>query len=1162
MENDFKLDSQLKVALNIQNSVLDKSNLNVGYDKNSNLWEVIVKYNGTFEKIKQDLDIKVEILSTSYAIVTLSREDIYKLVLYREIEYIEQPRVLTFTLDTATTSSCINQVKSSPYNLTGKGTIVAIIDSGINYLHKDFRNADGTTRILYIWDQTIEGNAPEGFLGGTLYTREDINKALNTINPLEVVPSQDEIGHGTAVAGIACGNGSSSNGRYRGVASESEIIVVKLGERGRESFARNTEIMRAIKFIIDRAIELNMPVSINISFGTNDGSHTGGSLFETYIDDMSNIWKTAICVATGNEGSSSHHYEDMARVGEEITVEVEVSSELSSLYIVLFKNFSDLFDIKVIAPNGTETEFINNSSRKGVYNLGNSSLYINLGEPVPYTLEQGVFFEIIANQTRLDAGIWRIVILGRNIVQGRFDIWLPVTEASSRNTKFLKPSVSTTLTIPSTATNVISVGGYNDLTNSIADFSGRGFTRNNQIKPDIVAPATNITTTSNFLGYNTLSGTSFATPFVTGSCALLMEWGIVNLNDLFLYGERLKAFLRLGAKRNKNLVYPNGEWGFGSLCVLETLRFLELYKGPISITNTENLVRKMEAGNISNENEENIFYSEDYIAILAQFNLETINAIEQNDFIKMCRVVSGGFVVLYIKKEELDLFAQKSYRMVLQVPFALGLMNKSALEASGILAVQNQPILNHKGTDVLIGIVDTGINYTIDEFKYEDNTTKIVSIWDQTIPGNPPEKQCFGTEYTREMINEALASENPLEVVPSQDEIGHGTQIASICAGRENIQKDFIGVAPESELIIVKLRQAKNNLKDFYYIDQNKIAYDSSDLILGIEYLYEKADELNKPIAIYLGLGTNSGTHNGFSILEQFLSNISIINGVGLCVCNGNEGNTQHHALLKLTEVEEEETFEIKVGENERGFMVNIVAFPSDRIGVNIISPEGRSSGRIPPRNNYDEEIFFPFSNTRVRVQHFFNYYQTSGQLILLTFKSPSPGIWKVNVYGENILIGDIHAWLPISNFISNETYFLNSDPFYTVTLPATANTVVATGGYNSANNSFYVASGRGPTRLNYSKPIICAPSVNVSCIGNTGQLEIISGTSAGTAITTGCAALLLEWGIVRGNSPIMNSTTIIGNLASGAKRVPNEMLPNNRWGFGILDLLGTFEKL
>ena len=708
--NDLKIDSQLKTVLNIPEDVLEKSDIKAGYNIDTNLWEVIVKYNGDLEVIKNDMDIEIEILSANYAIITLKREDIPLLTLYREIEYVEQPRNLYIMLDTAINNTCSRQIRDEPYNLTGKGTLVAIIDSGINYTHRDFRNEDGTTRIMYIWDQTLDGNPPKGFSSGTLYNREDINRALESNDPFSIVPQNDTIGHGTAVAGIACGNGISSNGRYTGIASESDIIVVKLGKRGRESFARNTEIMRAIKFILDTAIELNMPVAINLSFGTNDGSHSGNSLFETYINDMSNIWKTSIIVPTGNEGSTSHHYKNIVKNNQTIEVEIAVNNNLQSLYIVLFKNFVDIFNVNIIAPNGIETGFINNTTKNSIFNFGNENLYFNLGEPTPYSLEQGMFFEIIAEEGNISSGIWRIIISGIDIVDGVFNIWLPVTEVSSRDTKFSNPNVNTTLTIPSTANNVITVGGYNDLLNSVSEFSGRGFTRDNRIKPDIVAPSVNITTTSNFLGYDTLTGTSMAAPFVAGACAVLMEWGIVNGNDLFLYGQRLKAFLRLGARRRNNLSYPNEEWGFGSLCTLDTLNILELYK-------PQNIVQITEIEN--NFNMDNIAYSEEYVSMFAQYNNETKRIVEEYDFVKMCKVLTGDFVILYVERDKINLITQEEMdRMALQQPFSLGLMDKSALEATGVLSIQNQPFLNLRGSGVLIGIVDTGINYTLDEFIY------------------------------------------------------------------------------------------------------------------------------------------------------------------------------------------------------------------------------------------------------------------------------------------------------------------------------------------------------------------------------------------------------------------------------------------------------------
>lgn len=559
---------------------------------------------------------------------------------------------------------------------------------------------------------------------------------------------------------------------------------------------------------------------------------------------------------------------------------------------------------------------------------------------------------------------------------------------------------------------------------------------------------------------------------------------------------------------------------------------------------------------------EDIFYSEDYISIISEYNQDISKFLDELDFVKKCRVVSNDFIIFSIKKENLENFLQKEKPYSFQIPFLLSTMDTSSLEASGVLAVQNQPFLNLKGSGVLIGIVDTGINYTIKEFIYEDNTTKIVSIWDQTIKGKPPKNQCFGTEFTREDINNALANENPFKIVPSNDEIGHGTKLASIAAGRQNIEKNFIGAAPDSELVIVKLKQAKQNLRDYYIVGKDKIAYDSNDLILGIQYLYEKAKELNKPMAICIGLGTNYGSHNGASILERFCTNIAIKTGISVCICNGNEGNKEHHSLVNLNELGKEKTFEIRVGEDEKGFMLTIATYPGDKIGINVISPTGESTSRIPPRNNYDEEIFLPLNDTKIRVQFFSNIYQSTGQLILVTFKKPSFGIWKVNIYAENLLIGNVHAWLPISQFISKNTYFLNSVPFYTATVPSTSNSVVSTGGYNNFNNSFFIESGRGPTRLNKLIPVICAPSFNVSSIGNTGNLESASGTSFGTAIATGCSALLLEWGIVRKNNLSMNTISIIGNLISGAKNIPNEKLPNNSWGFGTLNIMNTFENL
>lgn len=1134
MNNNFKLDNQLNLDLNIPENLLRLLPKN-------NMWEVIVKYNGDINIIKKDIDAKIEILSSSYAILTLKKELIPKLALYRQIEYIERPKTLALVLDTGATNSCVNSVQNMPNNLKGKGVIVGVIDSGINYLNKEFNDKDGKTRILYILDQSIGEN-------GEVYTKKMIDEAISSTTPYKIVPHKDDIGHGSAVTNIAT---SSTNG----IAPESNIIVVKIGEKGRNFFARNTEIMRGIKFILDKAIELNMPVAINLSFGTNDGEHTGSSLFETYIDDMCNIWKTSIVVATGNEGNTSHHYQNVVRTGEKINVEMKISGDLKNFSITLFKNFVDNFSFNLILPNKTETGIIKNNSKTGVFNFGDISIFYYISEPTPYNINQNILFQIASNNDFLDSGILNIEIIGENIVLGNFDMWLPSVEISSKDTKFLIPSTETTLTIPSTANNVISVGGYNDRINSIANFSGRGYTALKQIKPDLVAPAVNINVIDNTLGDSTVSGTSMSAPFVTGACAILMQWGITDKNDIFLYGQRLKAFLRLGAKRDKNLDYPNPKWGFGSLCVSETLKYLKLYRNKLfdinkfDINNTQTL--------------EDAIYSEDYITNIAQYNNEIEKFLQKYHFIKYCKLNDDSFIILYIPKDAISILNDdKMYRKLLEEPFILGTMNTQALETTGVLAVQNQPFLQLKGRGVLIGILDTGINYTLDEFIYEDNTTKIVSIWDQNIRSIPPKNKCYGTEYTRDDINKALNSENPFDIVPTNDFVGHGTSLASICAGFENTKKDFVGVAPDAELVVVKLKEIRQSTRQENFIKEGQQAYDSTDVMLAIEYLYEKAQELDRPISICIGLGTNDGAHNGFSILEQYINSIAIKNGICISVCNGNEADASHHAFFKLTSPDIEKIIEINVEENTDGFITRFIAYPSDKIGINVTSPLGETTGKIPPRDNYDEQISFTLSNSTVRIQYFSNIFESSGQVIKITIKNATAGIWKMGIYGERIIIGDIHAWLPITNFIGNDIFFLTPDPFYTATVPATSSVLLAVGGYNDIDGSLYAKSGRGPTRALGVRPLVSSPSVNVSSISNNGMVQAMTGTSFATSIATGCSALLLQWGIIEKNDSLMNTTSIIGYFINGAKKNPEEIYPNNLFGFGKLNILETFKNI
>lgn len=553
------------------------SEMESGYGANTGYVEVIVKYNGDIHILEAEMGVQAEDLGEGFAIITLRNSQIPLLYDYKEIEYIEMPRTLTLMLRQSLWISCISQVQSpAGYDLTGRGTLIGIIDSGIDYTHADFRNQDGTSRILYIWDQTESGNSPYGFRSGTEYDNYQINMALSSSQPFEALPSNDVVGHGTAVAGIAAGNGNASGGREKGTAPEASLIIVKLGYKGFESFARTTEIMRALKYILDKAEALGMPVAINISFGTNDGSHDGSSLFESYINAVSQRWKTVIVTATGNEGAAGHHFSGVITPMQTMDVDFVIAEQLSSIYLTLWKNFSDKFTLELILPSGSTTGELDPTQRFTDKNIDGVSLRVYYGQPTNYSENQEIFFRISGPEPAIPQGIWRLRVRGAEVVDGRFDMWLPTVEEAGRETAFTDPDPETTLTLPSTAANVISVGGYNGTLDAATQFSGRGFTRNNAyVKPDLAAPAVGIVSARSGGGYDSFTGTSMAVPFVTGASALMMQWGIVLGNDPFLYGQRVKAFLKKGARRNIGISYPNPIWGYGALCLKASMDYLK-----------------------------------------------------------------------------------------------------------------------------------------------------------------------------------------------------------------------------------------------------------------------------------------------------------------------------------------------------------------------------------------------------------------------------------------------------------------------------------------------------------------------------------------------------------------------------------------------------------
>lgn len=513
--------------------------------------EYIVKYNGDLSTF----GIQVELLNENYAIVKLSEQDVDKIITFPNIEYIEKSKGLFLSVKKGNDYSKITIVQQqNKWGLKGTGVIIGIIDSGIDINHTEFQGEDGKTRILYLWDMLSEGKPPSGFKNGTEYTKVDIDN--NTIE------NNDFLGHGTAVAAIAAGKS--------GAAPNASIIAVKLGETD----SRTADLMRGVKYIIDKAQQLNMPCVINLSYGTNHGSHKGDSLFETYIDQMARRWKTVIVCASGNEGYCGHHFSGQLNEKFCMRVPFSVSLNVRELYMSLWKNFADTVTYELLLPDGTSTGEIIPSDR--IIRRYQSGIIISAhyAEPNHYRKSQEVLFKI-EEQDGVAEGIWTLLCCGTQIANGDFDIWLPTIEEVGTKTTFLTSEVNNSITLPATASSPISVGGYCAERDNISSFSGRGTLYGRTI--DLIAPAENIYSAKSGGGYDVFSGTSMAAPFVSGASALLMEWGIVKQEDPFLYGERIKAFLCRGATRMENRSYPHPSLGYGKLNVYQTMNELMHY---------------------------------------------------------------------------------------------------------------------------------------------------------------------------------------------------------------------------------------------------------------------------------------------------------------------------------------------------------------------------------------------------------------------------------------------------------------------------------------------------------------------------------------------------------------------------------------------------------
>lgn len=576
-----KLENLLNLSLQATAGEREQS-LELPVGVTADRWELIIKYHGNLREALRQTGfpetLEVEYLLSGYAIITAGRSEIERLSALPEIDYIEKPKALyegEISIRQGSLASCVQEVTLREPFLSGAGCLVGVPDSGIDYKNGAFLDEQGRSRVLYLWDQTRQPDTersylpPEGFFHGVEFTKQQLDESIESGGELTF----DRSGHGTGVAAIAAGK--------EGVAPKAGLLIVKLGTgSGAGGSSRTTELMRAVAWMLQKAQTLGMPLAINISYGSTYGSHDGTSLLETFLNNAAESYKTVISVGSGNEGAAAGHTQVI--LDGEKRVECSIADYQSACNISLWKNYADSFRLEIRSPGGGRLEIPLDRNGMRDFTLDGTKVLFYGGEPAPYTKIQEYYFDFLGNPY-ITAGIWTFVLMPVRILQGVASFYLPSAEAINRGTNFFRPTASVTMTIPATAQKVITVGAYNPLYQEYADFSGRGypigedtaegkFYYEQQMKPDICAPGTDILVPDGRGSYTVVSGTSFAAPYVTGSSALLMEWGIVKGNDPYLYGEKVKAYFIKGAKGLPGYPrVPNELIGWGALCVSASL---------------------------------------------------------------------------------------------------------------------------------------------------------------------------------------------------------------------------------------------------------------------------------------------------------------------------------------------------------------------------------------------------------------------------------------------------------------------------------------------------------------------------------------------------------------------------------------------------------------
>ncbi len=537
--------------------------------------------------------------------------------------------------------------------------------------------------------------------------------------------------------------------------------------------------------------------------------------------------------------------------------------------------------------------------------------------------------------------------------------------------------------------------------------------------------------------------------------------------------------------------------------------------------------------------------------------------------------VNSTLAVVYVPLSTVTPSTYTSYTYS-AVPKLYSLLDVTSMDAAGITPAGELPVLNNQGSGVIVGFVDTGINYTDSLFRNVDGSTRIIGIWDQTNNSdnsNNIENETakpfsafsalYGTQYTAEEINLALNSDNPASIVPTRDENGHGTFLASIAAGNRDERAGFSGAAPRASIAMVKLKPAKQYLRDFYLIRDGADAYQENDILMGVSYLYALAREYSMPLVVCIALGTNMGSHMGTSRLGQYLNQVSLSNGSAVITAAGNETGARHHFQAVMNADTDEITAELRVGEQETGFSMELWANEVGVYTVGFISPTGEVAKEIPVPLRGENTLSFLLEQTQITVYTQIADVSAGSQFIFMRFERPMSGIWRILIRNSLDIRETFHLWLPVRGFISDETYFLRPDPDTTITDPGNAQYPITVTAYDHTRNSIYIHASRGYSRSGQIKPDLAAPGVNILGASASGiRLTRMSGPSVAAAHLAGAAAILLHWGLLNGSYPYLNTPVLKSIFVRGAQRNPALTYPNREYGYGTLDLHEAFLHL